>query len=202
MTQGMFNDMDIKKQLEKIWVNFRFIRRKMQTIESRSFGILSDRDIKNRIDDLFNSPISEDDIQPASVDLHLNHILINLDKETFNLKNEPYHLRPGEFILGSTREFVTIPDDLVAEVDGKSSLGRLGIAVHITAGFIDPSFKGNITLEIKNNSDKTFVLKENMPIGQIVFFTLTSPVERGYGDSTRNNHYQNSKGVILSRYEN
>ncbi len=198
----MFNDMDIKKQLEKIWVNFRFIRRKMQTIESRSFGILSDRDIKNRIDDLFNSPISEDDIQPASVDLHLNHILINLDKETFNLKNEPYHLRPGEFILGSTREFVTIPDDLVAEVDGKSSLGRLGIAVHITAGFIDPSFKGNITLEIKNNSDKTFVLKENMPIGQIVFFTLTSPVERGYGDSTRNNHYQNSKGVILSRYEN
>ncbi len=174
----------------------------MQTIESRSFGILSDRDIKNRIDDLFNSPISEDDIQPASVDLHLNHILINLDKETFNLKNEPYHLRPGEFILGSTREFVTIPDDLVAEVDGKSSLGRLGIAVHITAGFIDPSFKGNITLEIKNNSDKTFVLKENMPIGQIVFFTLTSPVERGYGDSTRNNHYQNSKGVILSRYEN
>lgn len=198
----MFNDMDIKKQLEKIWVNFRFIRRKMQTIESRSFGILSDRDIKNRIDDLFNSPISEDDIQPASVDLHLNHILINLDKKTFNLKNEPYHLRPGEFILGSTREFVTIPDDLVAEVDGKSSLGRLGIAVHITAGFIDPSFKGNITLEIKNNSDKTFVLKENMPIGQIVFFTLTSPVERGYGDSTRNNHYQNSEGVILSRYEN
>lgn len=198
----MFNDMDIKKQLEKIWVNFRFIRRKMQTIESRSFGILSDRDIKNRIDDLFNSPISEDDIQPASVDLHLNHILINLDKETFDLKNEPYHLRPGEFILGSTREFVTIPDDLVAEVDGKSSLGRLGIAVHITAGFIDPSFKGNITLEIKNNSDKTFVLKENMPIGQIVFFTLTSPVERGYGDSTRNNHYQNSEGVILSRYEN
>ena len=196
-----FGGQDIKEQLEKIWVNLRFIRRKMQTIESRSFGILSDKDIKCRVDELFNTPINDDDIQPASVDLHLDNILVNLDEDEYDLKKNPYPLQPDEFILGSTREFVTMPDDLVGEVDGKSSLGRLGIAVHITAGFIDPSFKGNITLEIKNNSSKTFLLKDGMSIGQIVFFTLTSPVERGYGDSTRNNHYQNSNGVILSRYE-
>lgn len=196
-----FGGPGIKEQIDKIWINLRFFRRKMQTLESRSFGILSDRDIKVRIYELFNSPINEEDIQPASVDLHLAAGLINLDEEKFDLNKNSYPLQPDEFILGSTKEFVTIPDDLVAEVDGKSSLGRLGIAVHITAGFIDPSFKGNITLEIKNNSNKTFYLREGMSIGQIVFFTLTSPVERGYGDSTRNNHYQNSEGVILSRYE-
>ena len=83
---------------------------------------------------------------------------------------------------------------------GKSSLGRLGIAVHITAGFIDAGFEGNVTLEIKNNSDKQFKLSKDMLIGQIIFFELKSKCMRPYGDKRLNNHYQNSEGTILSKY--
>lgn len=165
------------------------------------YGILSDYDIKLRVNELFNSPVSLDDIQPASVDLHLNETLLNLEGDEFNLQDESYMLQPNEFILGSTREYVTIPNDLVAQVDGKSSLGRLGIAIHITAGFIDPCFNGNITLEIKNNTDKPFELRYGMPIAQIVFFTLSSPCDRGYGDEGLNSHYQDSIGTIESKYE-
>ena len=102
--------------------------------------------------------------------------------------------------MGSTFEYVSIPNTISAFVDGKSSLGRLGIAVHITAGFIDSGFNGNITLEIKNNSDKQFKLSKNMLIGQIIFFELKDECMRPYGDTRLNNHYQNSNGTILSKY--
>ena len=168
----MFGDMDIKREIHKIWKYIVNLKKDIDTIDNNSFGVLSDKDIKNRINELFNSPISLNDIQPASVDLHLSDELIDLDGVISVLEyGEEYVLQPGEFILGSTSEIVTIPNDLVAQVDGKSSIGRLGVAIHITAGFIDPCFNGNITLEIKNVSNKPFILRKDMSIAQIVFFT-------------------------------
>ena len=192
---------EIKKGLIKIYESLFEIKDDLDKVSNKGFGILSDKDIRLRIHELFNTIIEDEDIQPASVDLHLHKILKTLDGEEWNLAIASYDLQPGEFILGSTEEYVTIPRDLVAQVDGKSSLGRLGIAIHITAGFVDPGFNGNVTLEIKNVSDKPLLLRWNMPIAQIVFFTLTSPVERGYGDEGLNSHYQNSEGVISSKYE-
>lgn len=192
--------MSLEKYVKKIYEDLFDIKEDLNKFDT-GYGILSDYDIKLRINELFNSPVSLDDIQPASVDLHLNETLLNLDGDEFNLQDESYMLQPNEFILGSTSEYVTIPNDLVAQVDGKSSLGRLGIAIHITAGFIDPCFNGNITLEIKNNTDKPFELRYGMPIAQIVFFTLTSPCDRGYGDDGLNSHYQDSIGTIESKYE-
>lgn len=167
---------------------------------NKGFGVLSDRDIKSHLNELFTTPVWDDCIQPASVDLHLSNILKDLDGDSFDLNKDDYLLCPDEFLLGSTKEYVTIPCDIVAMVDGKSSLARLGVAVHITAGWIDPGYNGNITLEIKNNSNKSFRLSEDMLIGQIVFLTLTSPVKRLYGDESLNNHYQGSNGTVLSQY--
>lgn len=164
-------------------------------------SVLSDYTIKERINELFNSPISLNDIQPASVDLHLREDLINLDGGEFDLNDGDYILQPDEFILGSTIEYVTIPRDIVAQVDGKSSIGRLGVLIHITAGFIDCGFNGNITLEIKNISNKPFTLKKGMSICQIIFFEMTTECDRVYGDNELNSHYQNSDGTIRSRYE-
>lgn len=164
-------------------------------------GVLSDYDITEMVDELFKDPVNIDDIQPASVDLHLASDLINLDGLEFNLKDEDYILQPGQFILGSTSEYVTMPDNLVAQVDGKSSIGRLGIDIHKTAGWIDPGFNGRITLEIKNDSDKVFRLVDGMTICQIIFMGLSSPCEKVYGHPERNNHYQNSEKTIMSRYE-
>ena len=191
----------LKKDLNKIYDTLFAIKDDIDKLDRKGFGILSDRDIRLRTNELFKGSIKDECIQPASVDLHLDKTLKTMDGELKNLKLGGYELQPGEFILGSTEEYVTMPRDLVAQVDGKSSLGRLGIAIHITAGFMDPCFKGNVTLEIKNVSDKPFTLKYGMPIAQIVFFTLTSPVERGYGDEGLNSHYQNSEGVISSKYE-
>lgn len=191
----------IIKDLNKIYDALFAIKDDIDKLDNKGFGILSDRDIRLRIHELFNTVIEDKDIQPASVDLHLHKNLKTMDGKFKNLALCSYELQPGEFILGSTEEYVTIPKDLVAQVDGKSSLGRLGIAIHITAGFIDSGFNGNVTLEIKNVSDKPFTLRWGMPIAQIVFFTLTHPCERGYGDEGLNSHYQNSEGVISSKYE-
>ena len=145
-------------------------------------------------------PFYYDQLQPCSYDLRLGCDLKTIRGKTINLNDGDYTLKPNEFILGSTFEHVSIPNNISAFVDGKSSLGRLGIAVHITAGFIDSGFNGNITLEIKNNSDKQFKLSKNMLIGQIIFFELKDECMRPYGDKRLNNHYQNSKGTILSKY--
>lgn len=166
-------------------------------------SILSDKTIMQRIKikkDLIVTPLNDCDVQPCSIDLHLGRTLKTIQGREFYLKEKVHKiLEPGEFILGSTLEHVEIPNDIVAVVDGKSSLGRLGITAHVTAGYIDAGFKGNITLEIANLSDEPFQLEKNMPIAQIVFHTLTSPVIRPYGSDGLNSHYQNSKGTILSK---
>lgn len=190
----------LKNDLNKIYETLFSIKDDIDKLDNKGFGVLSDRDIKQRLNtSSLIHPVKDEYIQPCSVDVHLSHILINLDKQEYDLTDEDYVLQPGEFILGSTFEKVEIPYDLVAQLDGKSSIARLGIDVHKTAGWIDAGFKGNITLEIKNDSDKPFILEYMMPIGQVIFFTLTSPVERPYGHNELNNHYQDSEGTIYSR---
>ena len=166
--------------------------------------ILSDRHLKELIVNNhihIVNPCNIEDIQPNSIDLHLDSKLKTIHNKTIDLKGGSYKLKPYEFILGATFEKVNIPLDLVAHIDGKSSIGRLGVFIHVSSGFVDSGFRGNLTLEIFNASDKEFTLVEGMPIAQIVFETLTTEVEHPYGDGSRNNHYQDSEGVVESRYE-
>lgn len=165
--------------------------------------ILSDKDIKKYIKEgkLVVALFDEKNVQPSSVDLHLAFILKTLDDELIDLRSGDYVLQPNEFILGSTAEWIELPNDLVGVVEGRSSVGRLGVTVHITAGYIDPGFHGNITLEIYNVSNKPFKLKKGMTICQIVFHTLSSECENPYGSEILNSKYQNSVGTIISRYE-
>lgn len=171
-------------------------------------SVLSDKDIKKRLGtnltdgDIIITPCNYNDVQPASVDLHLGSEIKNIYGNLLtNLsEGEEYVLLPNEFLLASTLEYVGVPFDLVALVDGKSSLGRVGVTAHITAGWIDSGFKGNITLEIKNVSNEPFRLNYGMSICQIVFLTLSSPVSLPYGHKDRNNHYQDSRGTLPSKY--
>ena len=140
--------------------------------------------------------ITLDQIQPCSVDLRLDKELKKITGETFNLEEESYTLKPNEFILGSTVETVNIPINLLARVEGRSSVGRLGVMVHVTAGFIDPGFKGNITLEIKNVSDQPFQLNYLDRLCQIVFEELDASCLDPY-----NGKYQGDVGVQTSRWE-
>ena len=160
--------------------------------------IYSDRDLVYGLQHgLFSvSPVSEDDIQPASIDLHLDKILKKVTGEEIST---PYELKPSEFILGSTFENIRIGESVAGIVNGKSSLARLGLMVHVTAGYIDPGYYGNITLEFFNCSDKPILLKEDMKICQLIIENLTNPVVRPYGTTGLNSHYQGSKGVVNSR---
>jgi dCTP deaminase len=182
--------------------------------------ILSDRDIRARLatGDLKISPaIDELQLQPASVDLRLAaEFLVYkpsqvtcLDPrvpETLSAATErlavpdgdAFILHPGELVLGSTIECVTIPRDLVARVDGRSSVGRLAVVVHATAGFIDPGFEGQITLELSNIGRIPVRLYPGMRIAQIVFQTMTSPAALPYG-TARGSHYQGQEGPQPSR---
>jgi len=163
--------------------------------------ILSDRDIKlELVDESLKIIPSPKIIQPASVDLRLGDDIKSLNGDSWNLNNGGYNLEPGEFVLASTYEHVEIPDYLVGIVDGKSSLGRLGIMVHVTAGYIDPGFKGNITLELYNCSNQTFKLHKRIPICQLVLEQLSSKCDNPYGSKDLNSHYQNSKGTVYSKY--
>ena len=165
------------------------------------FMILSDRDIKLELMDKALKIIPKPNIiQPASVDLRLGYNLKMLNGDSWNLNNGSYLLKPGEFLLASTYEHVEIPDYLVGIVDGKSSLGRLGVMVHVTAGYIDPGFKGNITLELFNCSNQPFRLRKNMLICQLVLEQLSSRCDNPYGSGKLNSHYQNSKGTVYSKY--
>lgn len=146
-------------------------------------------------------------IQPASIDVkasgrfrvfrndnttHIDPRLEqpNLTEETVVEGDEPFVLHPGEFVLGSTVERFTLPTHVVGRLEGKSSLGRLGLVIHSTAGFIDPGFDGTITLELSNNATLPICLRAGMPIGQVSFMFLDAPAEIPYGDPRRNSKYQ------------
>ena len=161
-------------------------------------------------------PFSPNDVQPASVDLHLtNKILvfnnssapyIDLMKEIPNLTSEvtipndqPFILHPGEFVLGSTLEKISLSNKIVARIEGKSSLGRLGLLIHSTAGFVDPGWNGNLTLELANVSRLPITLYFGMRIGQISFSFLTSEVDKEYGNKDLKSRYQNQNSPLASR---
>ena len=181
--------------------------------------ILSDRDIRAALAEgrIGIDPFADGDIQPSSVDLHVDryfrtfhnhrHAFIDVKSEMEDLTellevkpDEPFILHPGEFVLGSTQEHVRLPDDLVARLEGKSSLGRLGLLIHSTAGFVDPGFEGHLTLELSNVANLPITIYPDMKIGQISFFQLTSPAENPYGSSKVGSKYQGQRGPTPSRY--
>src|SRR5947209_12068083 len=155
-------------------------------------------------------------VQPSSVDLRLdryfrvfqNHRYSHIDpaEEQDELTvqvepkdDEPFVLHPGEFVLGSTLEQVTLPDDLAGRLEGKSSLGRLGLLTHSTAGFIDPGFTGHVTLELSNVANLPITLWPGMKIGQLCILRLTSPAEHPYGSAHAGSKYQGQRGPTPSR---
>jgi dCTP deaminase len=157
-------------------------------------------------------------VQPASVDLRLgdsfrvfhNHRASaidlrnppdNLTEEVVLPEGEPFVIHPGEFCLGRTLEWVQIPDDIVARIEGKSSLGRLGLIVHATAGFCDPGFEGTLTLELNNLTRVPIKLYPNLPIAQLSFMTLDRPAQAPYGSPGLGSHYQGQQAATESRYE-
>ena len=157
-------------------------------------------------------------VQPASVDLRLgpsfrvfhNHRAAaidlrdpptNLTEEVVIAGDEPFVIHPGEFALGRTQEYVEIPDDLVSRIEGKSSLGRLGLIVHATAGFVDPGFRGSLTLEITNLTRVPIILWPGKPIAQLSFMTLDQPAQRPYGHPDLGSHYHGQVDATESRYE-
>src|SRR6478736_10199238 len=179
--------------------------------------ILSDRTIREELEAgrIEIDPLLPNSIQPSSVDLHVdryfrvfrNHTMSHIDvkqnleelTELVEMKDDdPFMLHPGEFVLGSTLERVALPTDLVARLEGKSSLGRLGLLIHSTAGFVDAGWDGQLTLELSNVANLPITLYPTMKIGQISFFKLTSPAETPYGAA--GNKYQGQRGPTPSRY--
>src|ERR671919_2021516 len=181
--------------------------------------ILSDRDIRAAIAEgrISIEPFSEADVQPSSIDLHVDrffrvfhnarHPFIDVKKPMEDLtelvevkEEEAFILHPGEFVLGSTNEYVRLPHDLVARLEGKSSLGRLGLLIHSTAGYVDPGFEGHLTLELSNVANLPITIYPGMKIGQISFFTLTSEAENPYGSGAVGSKYQGQQGPTPSRF--
>ena len=173
--------------------------------------ILEDKSIMEKMKQgeiIINPVPTQEQIQPCSVDLRLGSEYLapiqsedaidtrNMEPKYQSLEGNAIILPPGQFILGTTKEYLEIPSNLIARVEGRSSIGRLGIAVHVTAGFIDAGFKGNITLELANLGNNNIILYENTRICQIVFEELKNEPHRVYGEV--NNKYQNKKGVVGS----
>jgi dCTP deaminase len=180
--------------------------------------LLSDRDIRAEIASgrVELEPYDEEMIQPSSVDVRLdryfrvfeNHRYPHIDPAVEQAEltrlvepdgDEPFILHPGEFVLGSTYEVVSLPDDVSARLEGKSSLGRLGLLTHSTAGFIDAGFSGHVTLELSNVATLPIKLWPGMKIGQLCFFRLTSPAEAPYGSGAQGSRYQGQRGPTPSR---
>jgi dCTP deaminase len=183
--------------------------------------ILSDRSLKHQIAEgrIVIDPFDETLIQPSSIDVRIanlfrvfrNHtrgvidVKVDLTELTELIEipadgTEPFMLHPGEFVLGSTLERVAVPDDLVARIEGKSSLGRLGLLIHSTAGFVDPGFNGHITLELANVASLPITLYPGMKIGQISFVEMTTPADNPYGKGAKGSKYQGQRGPTPSRY--
>jgi dCTP deaminase len=184
--------------------------------------LLSDRDILAEIEEkrVQLEPFDADMVQPSSVDIRLdrffrvfeNHRYPHIDPAADQPDltravqpdgDEPFILHPGEFVLGSTYEVITLPDDIAARLEGKSSLGRLGLLTHSTAGFIDPGFSGHVTLELSNVATLPIKLWPGMKIGQLCFFRLSSPAQHPYGSAKYGSRYQGQRGPTPSRsYQN
>jgi dCTP deaminase len=184
--------------------------------------LMSDRDIRASIEAglIGLDPLELGLLQPSSIDVRLDRFFRLFDNHKYAFidpaeqqdeltrlievdPTEPFILHPGEFVLGSTYEFVTLPDDVAARLEGKSSLGRLGLLTHSTAGFVDPGFKGHVTLELSNVATLPIKLWPGMKIGQLCFFKLTSPSEHPYGSEKYSSRYQGQRGPTASRsYKN
>jgi dCTP deaminase len=181
--------------------------------------VLSDRTIRELLDEgrIGLDPYDEALLQPSSVDVRVDRYfrvfrnsrypfidvkteqeelteLVEIDDET------PFILHPGEFVLGSTLERVRLPDDLVARLEGKSSLGRLGLLIHSTAGFIDPGWDGHVTLELSNVANLPITIYHGMKIGQLSFVQLSTAADRPYGTGALGSKYQGQQGPTPSRY--
>jgi len=180
--------------------------------------LLSDRDIRAELESgrVVLDPYDPAMIQPSSIDVRLdryfrlfdNHRYAVIDPSTEQPDltrlvevepDEPLVLHPGEFVLGSTYEQVTLPDDVAARLEGKSSLGRLGLLTHSTAGFVDPGFSGHVTLELSNVATLPITLWPGMKVGQLCFFRLSSPAEHPYGSGASGSRYQGQRGPTASR---
>jgi dCTP deaminase len=162
--------------------------------------ILSDISLRAELDAgtlVIDPPPADAAIQPASIDLHLGDQICWADGMAVRWGHD-FVVSPNRFYLAHTAESVTIPAHLVAQLDGKSSLARLGLSIHQTAGWIDPGFKGQITLEIFNASAQGITLHRGMPIGQLVLMRLTAPAERPYGSAGLGSHYQGQTGATPS----
>lgn len=177
--------------------------------------LLSDRDINKALDQgrIKLSPLDRELVQPASIDIRLDRFFRLFDNHRYSVidpavaqpgltrevEHDPFVLHPGEFVLGSTFELVELGDDIAARLEGKSSLGRLGLLTHSTAGFIDPGFSGHVTLELSNTATMPILLYPGMRVGQLAFFTLSSSADRPYGSSALGSHYQGQRGPTESR---
>jgi dCTP deaminase len=180
--------------------------------------LLSDRDISAELDSgrVALDPYDPAMLQPSSIDVRLDRFFRLFDNHKYAVidpaqdqpdltrlvevdPDEPFVLHPGEFVLGSTFEQVTLPDDIAARLEGKSSLGRLGLLTHSTAGFIDPGFSGHVTLELSNVATLPITLWPGMKIGQMCFFRLSSPALQPYGSGASGSRYQGQRGPTASR---
>ena len=180
--------------------------------------LLSDRDIEAEIDGgrVRLEPYDEAMVQPSSIDVRLDKYFRLFDNHRYPFidpaedqpeltrlieveHGEPLILHPGEFVLGSSFEVVTLPGDLAARLEGKSSLGRLGLLTHSTAGFVDPGFSGHVTLELSNAATLPIKLWPGMKVGQLCFFRLSSPAENPYGSAKYGSRYQGQRGPTASR---
>ena len=181
--------------------------------------ILSDRTIREELEAgrIVIEPLGEACIQPSSVDLHVDrlfrvfrnhtmgHIDVKQDLEDLTElveigEDDRFMLHPGEFVLGATAEEVGLPNDLVGRLEGKSSLARLGLLIHSTAGFLDPGFRGHVTLEFSNVANLPITLYPGMKIGQVSFESMTTPADRPYGSAGMGSKYQGQRGPTPSRY--
>ncbi len=180
--------------------------------------LLSDRDIRAELDSgrVTLDPYDPSMVQPSSVDVRIDRFFRLFDNHKYPVidpaadqpdltrlvevkPDEAFILHPGEFVLASTYEVVTLPDDVAARLEGKSSLGRLGLLTHSTAGFIDPGFSGHVTLELSNVATLPIMLWPGMKIGQLCFFRLSSAAENPYGSALYGSRYQGQRGPTASR---